>query len=107
MVEMDSPSLKGFHAQLDCRITANTRIVYIVSCSRTHAEQNRNDGKYRLTGIAVKIRTNHEGVGLQANGLNSTCRTISVCELLQIVNSHGLTFLTALVLRPFRASGQN
>ena len=44
---------------------------------------------------------------LQANGLNSTCRTISVCELLQIVNSHGLTFLTALVLRPFRASGQN
>ena len=63
MVEMDSPSLKGFHAQLDCRITANTRIVYIVSCSRTHAEQNRNDGKYRLTGIAVKIRTNHEGVG--------------------------------------------
>ena len=43
---------------------------------------------------------------LQANGLNSTCRTISVCELLQIVNSHSLTFLTALVLRPFRASGK-
>ena len=42
MVEMDSPSLKGFHAQLDCKITANTRIVYIVSCSfRVPLRQNR------------------------------------------------------------------
>ena len=38
MVEMDSPSLKGFHAQLDCRITANTRIVYIDSCSKKHMQ---------------------------------------------------------------------
>ena len=30
--------------------------------------------------------------------LNSTCRTISVCKLLQIVNFDGLKFLTALVL---------
>ena len=30
--------------------------------------------------------------------LNSTCRTISVCKLLQIVNFDSLTFLTALVL---------
>ena len=39
-VEMDSPSLKGFHAQLDCKITANTRIVYIyiVSCSKKHMQ---------------------------------------------------------------------
>ena len=30
--------------------------------------------------------------------LNSTCRTISVCKLLQIVNFDSLKFLTALVL---------
>ena len=30
--------------------------------------------------------------------LNSTCRTILVCKLLQNVNSDGLTLLTALVL---------
>ena len=30
--------------------------------------------------------------------LNSTCRTILVCKLLQNMNFDGLTFLTALVL---------
>ena len=35
---------------------------------------------------------------LQAKVLNSTRQTISICELLQIVNLDGLTFLTALVL---------
>ena len=29
---------------------------------------------------------------------NSTCRTVSVCKIVQIVNFDGLTFLTALVL---------
>ena len=33
---------------------------------------------------------------LQATVLNSTCWTISVCKLLQIVNFDGVTFLTAL-----------
>ena len=42
---------------------------------------------------------------LQANGLNLTCRTISVCKLLQIVWFDGMTFLTALILGPFRTSG--
>ena len=35
---------------------------------------------------------------LQAKVWNSTCRTISVCKLLQNVNFDDLTFLTALVL---------
>ena len=35
---------------------------------------------------------------LQAKVWNSICRIVSVCELLQIVNYDGLTFLTALVL---------
>ena len=57
---MDSPSFKGFHAQL-----ANTRIVYKVQSSKTKqnkTEQNRNDEKYNQTGITVKIHTNHDGV---------------------------------------------
>ena len=40
--------------------------------------------------------------------LNSTCHTISVRKLLQIiVNFDGLTFMTALVVGPFLTSGQN
>ena len=35
---------------------------------------------------------------LQAKVLNSTCRTILVCKLSQIVNFDGLTLLTAFVL---------
>ena len=35
---------------------------------------------------------------LQGKVSNSTCRTISVCKIVQIVNFDGLTFLTALVL---------
>ena len=40
--------------------------------------------------------------------LNSTCHTISVRKLLQIiVNFEGWTFLTALVVGPFLTSGKN
>ena len=35
---------------------------------------------------------------LQAKVLNSTCRTILVCKLLQNMNFDGLKFLTALIL---------
>ena len=45
---MDSPSFKGFHAQLDCK--------------QDKAGQNRNDEKYSQSGITVKIHTNHDGV---------------------------------------------
>ena len=40
--EIDSASFEGFHTQLDCKLTYGnknqtqlTRVVYIVSCSRT------------------------------------------------------------------------
>ena len=35
---------------------------------------------------------------IQAKVLNSTCRIILVCKILQNMNFDGLTFLTALVL---------
>ena len=55
--KIDSPSFKGFHAQL-----ANTRIVYKVLCSKAKQKKNKNDEKYNQTGITVKIHTNHDGV---------------------------------------------
>ena len=56
---MDSPSLKGFHAQLVCQLTygnknqthaANTRIVYKVLCSKT--KQNKTGTMRNVTRLA-------------------------------------------------------
>ena len=56
--------------------TANTREVYIVSCSKKKkTEQNRNDEKYSQTGITVETRTNHDGVMLRSNAASSPWRS--------------------------------
>ena len=53
--EIDSASFEGFHTQLDCKLTYGnknqtqlTRVVYIVSCSRTKqnvTEMMKNEAK--------------------------------------------------------------
>ena len=67
--KMDSPSFKGFHAQLDCQLTYGNKnqtqlilVLYISFVFKNKTEQNRNDDKYNHTGTTVKIRTNHYGV---------------------------------------------
>ena len=53
---MDSPSFKGFHAQLVCQLTygnkntANTRFVYKVLCSKT--KQNKTGTMRNVTRLA-------------------------------------------------------
>ena len=49
---------------------SNTRIVCIVSCSKTK-EKRPNYDKYSRTGITVKINTNHDGVKATAIMLRS------------------------------------
>ena len=55
----------------------------------------------RLGRISLNISLSDpvlETKKLQAKVLNSTCRAILVCKLLQNMNFDGLTFFTALVL---------
>ena len=60
---MDSPSTKGFHTQLDCKLTYGyknqtqlTLVQHILFCVlKKKAEQNKNDEKYRQTGITIQI----------------------------------------------------
>ena len=63
---MDSPSFKGFHAQLDCKLTydnENQTHPTLVYCIKFRVQkQNRNDEKYNQIGITVRIHTNHDGV---------------------------------------------
>ena len=49
---------------------SNTRIICIVSCSKTK-EKRPNYDKYSQTGITVKINTNHDGVKATAIMLRS------------------------------------
>ena len=49
---------------------SNTRIVCVVSCSKTK-EKRPNYDKYSQTGITVKINTNHDGVKATAIMLRS------------------------------------
>ena len=49
---MDSPSFKGFHAQLDCKFTYGnknqTQLTLVQCIKKTKTEKNRNDEKYNL-----------------------------------------------------------
>ena len=55
---------------------SNTRIVCIVSCSKTK-EKRPNYDKYSQTGITVKINTNHDGVRATAIMLRSIAPGLS------------------------------
>ena len=55
---------------------SNTRIVCIVSCSKTK-EKRPNYDKYSQTGITVKINTNHDGVRATAIMLRSIAAGLS------------------------------
>ena len=66
---MDSPSFKGFQAQLDCELTYGNKnqtqlslVQYIKFCVQKQNRTKRNDEKYNQTGLAVKIHTNQDGV---------------------------------------------
>ena len=54
--KMDRPSLKGFHAQLDCKLMCGNK-----NQTQLKTEQNRNGEKYNQTGLPVKIHTTHDG----------------------------------------------
>ena len=77
---------------------------------KTQAEQNRNDEKYSLTGIAVKIHTNHDGVRATAIMLRSIAAISSSRSLViavKIASEITLAFLRmnkelALVSFPMR-----
>ena len=56
---------------------SNTRIVCIVSCSKTK-EKRPNYDKYSQTGITVKINTNHDGVRATAIMLRSIAPGLSL-----------------------------
>ena len=58
---MDTPSLEGFHAQLDWKLTKGnknqiqlTPVQYVQFVLKNKTEQSRNDEKYNQTGITVK-----------------------------------------------------
>ena len=55
-------------------------------------------GFYKPQFNWISLNISHSDKRFQAKVLNLTCQCISVCELLQIVNFDGLTFLTASVL---------
>ena len=79
--EMDSPSFKGFHAQLDCKLTydnENQTHPTLVYCIKFRVQkQNRNDEKYNQTGITVRIHTNHDGVRATAIMVRSIAASLS------------------------------
>ena len=56
---------------------SNTRIVCIVSCSKTK-EKRPNYGKYSQTGITVEINTNHDGFRTTALMLRSIAAGLSL-----------------------------
>ena len=82
--KMDSPSFKGFHAQLDCQLTYGNKnqtqlilVLYISFVFKNKTEQNRNDDKYNQTGLTVEIHTNHDGVRATAIMLRSIAGSLS------------------------------
>ena len=92
---MGSPSFGGFHARLDWSPvslqahvqqlksnTANTPIVYIVSCSKI---QNRSDEKYSLTGTTFNIHTIHDGVRATQR---SCCSPSQLAQLIMAISGH-------------------
>ena len=64
--ETDSPRFKGFHAQLNCKLTYGNKNQTLLTLSwymkfRVQ-KQNSNYEKYNQTGITVKIHISHDGV---------------------------------------------
>ena len=90
---MDSPSLKGFHAQLDCKFTYGnknqtqlTLVQYIKFEFKNKREQNRNEKKYSQSGINVIIHTNHDGVRATAIKLRSNVASSEITSEASIRN---------------------
>ena len=63
---MDSPSLEGFHTQLDCKLMNGNKnqtqvtLIQYIKLSSKQTEQNRNDKKYSQSGRTVIIHANHD-----------------------------------------------
>ena len=69
--EMDSPNIKDFQAQLDCKLTYGTKNqtqltlvqhIYSFMFKKKIQNQTRWWEKYSQTGITIKMHTNHDGV---------------------------------------------
>ena len=68
----------------------------------THAEQNRIDEKYSLTGIADKIHTNHDGIRATEIMLRSSSRSpVIIVKIASEITSASLRVNKELALGSF------